>query len=69
VPHADPHAAARAHTPQAEYAAALKAYKAAVALDTISDEELAAAQASFNSAMTLFKRGLLNEALELFDEV
>jgi hypothetical protein len=58
-----------AHTLQAEYAAALQRYKAATYVDQLSDEELAAAQKSYDEAMVLFKRGALQQALVLFDEV
>jgi hypothetical protein len=54
---------------QAEYAAALQRYKAATFVDSLSDEELAAAQKVFDEAMTLFKRGALQQALVMFDEV
>jgi hypothetical protein len=54
---------------QAEYAAALQRYKAATFVDQLSNEELAAAQKSFDEGMALFKRGGLREALVLFDEV
>jgi hypothetical protein len=54
---------------QAEYAAALQRYKAATFTDQLSDEELAAAQKGYDSGMALFKRGALQEALVIFDEV
>lgn len=44
-------------------------YKKAVFTDTLSDAELAAAQAAFNEGMELFKRGALQDALRIFDEV
>jgi hypothetical protein len=55
--------------PQAEYAAALQRYKAATFVDQLSDEELAAAQKGYDSGMAQFKRGALQEALVIFDEV
>jgi hypothetical protein len=54
---------------QAEYAAALAKYKAATFTDSISEEELAAAQARFNEGMKLFNRGVIDKALVVFDEV
>lgn len=54
---------------QAQYAAALAKYKKSVHTDTLSDAELAAAQAQFNDAMKLFNRGSLDQALVIFDEV
>ncbi|KAF6250505.1 hypothetical protein COO60DRAFT_1646775 [Scenedesmus sp. NREL 46B-D3] len=53
---------------QAEYAAALQRFKAATFVDSLSDEELAAAQQGFDRGMALFKRGALQDALALFDE-
>jgi hypothetical protein len=55
--------------PQAQYAAALAKYKASVFTDSLSDEELAAAQTRFNEGMKLFNRGVLDKALVIFDEV
>lgn len=57
------------HPPQAEYAALLAKYKASVFTDTLSDEELAAAQTRFNEGMKLFNRGVIDQALVIFDEV
>jgi hypothetical protein len=54
---------------QAQYAAALAKYKKSVHTDTLSDADLAAAQAQFNDAMKLFNRGSLDQALVIFDEV
>jgi hypothetical protein len=54
---------------QASYAAALAKYKAATFTDSLSDEELAAAQSRFNEGMKLFNRGSLDNALVIFDEV
>jgi hypothetical protein len=54
---------------QASYAAALAKYKAATFTDSLSDQELAAAQARFNEGMKLFNRGSLDSALVIFDEV
>lgn len=54
---------------QAEYAAALAKYKAATFTDSLSEEELAAAQARFNEGMKLFNRGIIDKALVVFDEV
>jgi hypothetical protein len=56
-------------TVQADYAAALAKYKAATFTDSLSDEELAAAQARFNDGMKLFNRGAIEQALVIFDEV
>ncbi|WIA36072.1 hypothetical protein OEZ86_007427 [Tetradesmus obliquus] len=54
---------------EAEYAAALQRYKAATFTDSLSEEELKAAQKTFDEASVLFKRGALQQALVLFDEV